>query len=255
MNRFFVCGARAQVSCALWSHVRTLTHSAPILRAPKVRSSLGGTVSSSNKASQRRQANRASSSSSSSAPAGGAHTNTATSASSNNNNTMNSGSCGTSRAKTGSTAKKGNVSHPDAGNSDAGEAKPLPGRFNRIVRERGPAFALYLYGLGEGLTWIMTYLLHTHALPIGDVGTWTGLLIGHDTASSYLNIGPSVFGIQLSPRLLLNYLVCTVCIVPLYSAQYAFCAATAPILSKAFRAIAPQRRQSAIPKAPSATAK
>lgn len=134
----------------------------------------------------------------------------------------------------------------------ASKAAPLQGRFNRLVVERGFFFTVYLYVLGESITLGLVYLLHTHQLGVGDVGSWLAAL--HVPAERYLNVGPTVYGLQLSPRLVLNYLVANVCTYPLLPLQMRFCLATAPILQTPFTVLAKavRRREPAVPKAPAA---
>ncbi|KPA74785.1 putative mitochondrial hypothetical protein [Leptomonas pyrrhocoris] len=139
--------------------------------------------------------------------------------------------------------------------SSAGPSRPpMPGRFNRLVLERGLFFTVYLYVLGESMTLFLTYLLHTHRLGVGDVGSWLAAL--HTSTGHYLNVGPTVYGLQLTPRLLLNYLVANCCTYPLLPLQMRFCTATTPLLWTPLSCIGRQFRKAGavIPKAPAAKA-
>ncbi|CCW60199.1 unnamed protein product [Phytomonas sp. EM1] len=134
----------------------------------------------------------------------------------------------------------------------------MRGRFNRIAAEKGLSFATYLYVLGESCTILLTYLLHTNQLYVGEVGTWLSWISLKNVNECYLDVGPVVFNtFRLSPRLFLNYLIANVLTLPLFSYQMGFCMATAPVLSKL---VSPVRallkrckkpRTEAIPKAPS----
>jgi hypothetical protein len=145
---------------------------------------------------------------------------------------------------------------PGATTSRVSAAAPKPqmrGRFNRLVIEHGLFFSLYLYVLGESITLAFTYLLHTRRLGVGDTGSWLAA-VGFPV-ERYLNVGPTVYGLQLSPRLLLNYLVVNACMYPLLKFEMRFCLATAPALRAPFRWLrrAVMKTEPAIPKAPSAT--
>lgn len=133
------------------------------------------------------------------------------------------------------------------------------GRFNRVTAEKGLSFASCLYIIGEGMTLLLAYLLHSDSLPIGETGSWLTALGAGSFVDRFLEVGPTVFGVRLSPRLLLNYLVANACTYPLYRYQYAFCLAMAPTIAmatapmrKLFRSVT--KKQSNIPKAPSPTA-
>lgn len=156
----------------------------------------------------------------------------------------------TSKARRGADTS---TSTAAAASTSAGPSKPpMRGRFNRLVVERGFFFTVYLYVLGESLNLSLAYLLHTHGLGIGDAGSWLAAL--HFPTDRVLNVGPTLYGLQLSPRLVLNYLVANVCTYPLLPLQLRFCAVTAPVLQAPFLCIgrAMRRAEPAIPKAPAA---
>lgn len=128
----------------------------------------------------------------------------------------------------------------------------MRGRFNRLVVERGFFFTVYLYVLGESITLSLAYALHTHRLGVGDTGSWLAAL--HFPVDRFLNVGPAVYGLQLSPRLLLNYVAANLCTYPLLPLQLRFCAATAPVLQVPFAWMGRLARRPAVavPKAPAA---
>ncbi|KAG5485745.1 hypothetical protein LSCM1_07156 [Leishmania martiniquensis] len=135
--------------------------------------------------------------------------------------------------------------------ASAGRAKHLPGRFNRLTVELGFLVALYHYVLAEAIHIYLTYLLHSHRLGIGDMGSWLGT--AGVPADGFLNVGPVVYGLQLSPRLFLNHLVANACMYPSIPLQLRFCIATAPIVRAPFQVIGrllgvPKR--ASVPKAP-----
>ncbi|CAJ1014431.1 hypothetical protein Q4I32_001355 [Leishmania shawi] len=138
--------------------------------------------------------------------------------------------------------------------ASSGRAKPLPSRFYRLVVQRGLFVALYHYLLGETINFFVTYLLHSHRLGVGDIGSWLGA--AGIPVDVFLNVGPTVYGLQLSPRLVLNYLVVNACMYPLIPLQLHFCVATAPTLRAPFRVMGRLlgvSKKATIPKAPSAT--
>lgn len=157
-------------------------------------------------------------------------------------------------AKASSTAKKpAAAAASSAASARSSKRPPLQGRFNRLVIERGFFFTVYLYVLGESITLGVAYLLHTHRLlGIGDVGSWLAAL--HFPTDRYLNVGPTVYGLQLSPRLLLNYVAANVVTYPLLPLQVRWCGATAPLLQAPFRWVsrAIKKEKPVVPKAPPA---
>lgn len=158
--------------------------------------------------------------------------------------------------QTSSKASRSDAPDPTQERRQSARGKQTIGRFNRITAEKGLGFASYLYVVGESVTLGVTYLLHTDRLHTGETGSWLTALGAGGFVDGYLERGPSVFGVRLSPRLLLNYLVANLCTYPLYRYQYAFCLATAPLLGKATaplrRRLRESRKTKAIPKAPSA---
>ncbi|GET86145.1 hypothetical protein, conserved [Leishmania tarentolae] len=137
--------------------------------------------------------------------------------------------------------------------SSSGRAKPMPGRFNRLLVQLGVFVTVYHYVLGESINLFLTYLLHSHRLGIGDTGSWLGAV--GVPVDRYLNQGPTVYGLQLSPRLMLNYLVVNGCMYPTIALQLRFCMATAPILRGPFQVMGRLlgvSKKATIPKAPSA---
>lgn len=164
----------------------------------------------------------------------------------------------------GSAERATKLSSPSAGASAtsatvqstafSGRAKPLPGRFNRLVVQLGVGVTVYHYILGESINLFLTYLLHSHRLGIGDTGSWLGAL--GVPVDGFLNIGPTVYGLQLSPRLVLNYLVVNACMYPSIPLQLRLCIATAPILRGPFQVMGRLlgvSKRATVPKAPSAT--
>ncbi|KAG5498505.1 hypothetical protein JKF63_02791 [Porcisia hertigi] len=174
------------------------------------------------------------------------------------------GACGGSRATCGPAQRVAKPAPPSVSASatsttahsalSSGRAKPLPGRFNRLVAQNGFLVTFYHYVLGESINLVLTYLLHVQRLGIGDTGSWLGTL--GVPVDRFLNVGPTVYGLQLSPRLVLNYLVVNACTYPSIPLQLRFCIATAPIvraplhlMGRLLRA----SRKATVPKAPSAT--
>lgn len=130
------------------------------------------------------------------------------------------------------------------------------GRFNRIAADKGLAFASFFYVVGESTTLGVAYLLHSNILHTGEVGSWLAALGASGFVDGYLERGPTLFGIRLSPRLLLNYLLANLCTYPLYRFQYSACLATARHFGNAtaplrLRLRKARRTKAAIPKAPS----
>ncbi|CAG9569314.1 conserved hypothetical protein [Leishmania major strain Friedlin] len=175
-----------------------------------------------------------------------------------------SGIRGASRAARGPAQRATKLSSPSAGASatsataqsaaSSGRAKPLPGRFNRLVVQLGVLVTVYHYILGESINLFLTYLLHSHRLGIGDTGSWLGAV--GVPVDRFLNVGPTVYGLQLSPRLVLNYLVVNACMYPSMPLQLRLCIATAPILRGPFQVMGRLlgvSKKAAVPKAPSAT--
>ncbi|KPI90660.1 hypothetical protein ABL78_0256 [Leptomonas seymouri] len=159
---------------------------------------------------------------------------------------------GSGAAKNAPSAGVGVPGNTAATLSAGASRPPMRGRFNRLVMERGFFFTVYLYVLGESMTLCLAYLLHTRSLSIGDAGSWLAAL--HSPADRYLNAGPTVYGLQLTPRLLLNYLAANACTYPLLPLQIRFCTATAPALYAPFSWISRRMKKPkpVIPKAPSA---
>ncbi|RNF27050.1 uncharacterized protein Tco025E_00687 [Trypanosoma conorhini] len=134
-------------------------------------------------------------------------------------------------------------------------------RFYRVVQERGAGFAMYLYVFGESVTLAVLYALHSDLFSTGDVVTWLRFISLDSLVNleRWLEVGPIVAGLRLSPRLLLNYLVANALTYPLYATQLAFCAATFPLLRGVLSPVsyllharrASGRRGRAVPKAPS----
>ncbi|RNF08849.1 hypothetical protein TraAM80_02481 [Trypanosoma rangeli] len=124
---------------------------------------------------------------------------------------------------------------------------------------------MYLYVSGESVTPAVLYALHSDLFSTGDVVTW--LIFFHLDSlvdlERWLEVGPIVAGVRLSPRLLLNYLVANALTYPLYATQLAFCAATFPLLRGAISPLsdplhtrrASGKRSRGVPKAPSVETK
>ncbi|EPY30700.1 hypothetical protein STCU_03936 [Strigomonas culicis] len=124
----------------------------------------------------------------------------------------------------------------------------MKGRFNRIARERGLLFASYFYVVGESLNLLGTYLLYTHKVPyMGDAGSWLEY-VGVNR-EKYLDVGPVVYGLRLSPVLLLDYLIVNGFFYPLMAYELAFCNRTAAMCGAVASKFRPQK-VSTIPKAP-----
>ncbi|AYU76318.1 hypothetical protein, conserved [Leishmania donovani] len=175
-----------------------------------------------------------------------------------------SGIRGDSRVARGFAQRATKLSSPSAGASatsataqsaaSSGRAKPLPGRFNRLLVQLGVLVTVYHYILGESINLFLTYLLHSHRLGIGDTGSWLGAV--GVPVDRFLNIGPTVCGLQLSPRLVLNYLVVNACMYPSIPLQMRLCIATAPILRVPFQVMGRLlgvSKRATVPKAPSGT--
>ncbi|KAK7201840.1 hypothetical protein NESM_000251000 [Novymonas esmeraldas] len=132
---------------------------------------------------------------------------------------------------------------------------PLPGRFNRLVLQHGVLATTLHYVLGEFMNLSLTYLLHTHLLGVGDVGSWLAAV--GVPAERVLNVGPYIYGVQLSPRLVLNYVVANACMYPLMAPQLRLCVAAAPVLllpAQVLRRWLGLSKRAAVPKAPSSSA-
>ncbi|KAG8346139.1 hypothetical protein TRVL_03026 [Trypanosoma vivax] len=135
-------------------------------------------------------------------------------------------------------------------------------RFYRISQEHGFGFSHYLYILGESMTLAVLYALHSDLTGMGDSFVWLGALSADQWVDfdRWTDAGPSVFGVRLSPRLLLNYLIANLITYPLYGAQLRFCLATYPLARRmlsSIRSFVPVKRARysgrQIPKAPSAS--
>ncbi|KAG5485073.1 hypothetical protein CUR178_08043 [Leishmania enriettii] len=169
-----------------------------------------------------------------------------------------------SRVATGSAQRATRSSPSSAGASSTfttaksaasdGRAKQLPGRFNRLTVQLGFLVAFYHYVLAESIHLFLTYLLHSHRLGIGDAGSWLAAV--GVPADRFLSVGPTVYGLQLSPRLLLNYLAVNACMYPSIPLQLRFCVATAPILRAPFQVMGRRlgiSKRATVPKAPRST--
>lgn len=126
-----------------------------------------------------------------------------------------------------------------------------------MARERGLAFALYLFIFGEAVTLFVTYLLHFDILGSGDVVAWLNWA-GLDKLvdlNKYAGKHVTLFGFELSVRLLTNYGIANVAVIPVFPLEIAFCAYTLPYLITAARALKFWKgRGTKIPKAPQAEA-
>ncbi|KAF8278556.1 hypothetical protein TcBrA4_0113850 [Trypanosoma cruzi] len=134
-------------------------------------------------------------------------------------------------------------------------------RFYRVLQERGVGFAMYLYIFGESMTLAVLYALHNDAFSTGDVFDWLKFLSADSLIDleRWSQVGPVVGGLRLSPRLLCNYLVANALTYPLYAMQFAFCAATLPLLCRVMSPVsyflhacrARGKKGRIVPKAPS----
>ncbi|AAZ11480.1 uncharacterized protein TEOVI_000630800 [Trypanosoma equiperdum] len=139
-------------------------------------------------------------------------------------------------------------------------------RFYRIALDHGFGFAVYFYILGESMTLSVLYALHSNALGTGDTFAWMNAV----GAERFVNLdrwahaGPTVVGVTLSFRLLLNYLAANAIMYPMYGMQMRFCVATFGVLGKGFnplrrlralgRNVTSSGAKRTVPRAPSATA-
>lgn len=133
----------------------------------------------------------------------------------------------------------------------AAASPQMIGRFNRYRVEYGFFFTACLYLLGEGTTICATLLLHYHYFEfLGDAGSWlSGLGVEE---GRYLDIGPCVGGLQLSPRLLLNYIFCSICTYPLFPLQLRLCSVVVPRGRSPWGRWQRDRRTKNVPRAPKA---
>lgn len=140
--------------------------------------------------------------------------------------------------------------------ADATAKKSMMGKFTKLAREKGLGYALYLYVFGEAISILITYLLHFDILGAGDVLAWLnwmglGSLVDLDNAGSKHT---TIFGYEVSVRLLTNYGIANVFGIPLFPLEVAFCAVTYPYALNAVRRLKFWKsRPSKIPKAPQAT--
>jgi hypothetical protein len=144
----------------------------------------------------------------------------------------------------------------DAKASTAGAAKKpgMFGKFTRLAREKGIGYAIYLYVFGEAISILVTYLLHYDVLGAGDVMSWLnwiglGSWVDIDKAGSKHT---TIFGYEVSVRLLTNYGIANVVGIPLFPLEVAFCAFTFPLVVRTARRLKFWKSASNIPKAPQA---
>lgn len=138
----------------------------------------------------------------------------------------------------------------------AGGKKPGTfGKFTKLAREKGIGYAIYLYVFGEAISILITYLLHYDILGAGDVMSWLsyiglGSWVDIDKAGSKHT---TIFGYEVSVRLLTNYGIANVVGIPLFPLEVAFCAFTFPFVLRATRRLKFWKSANNIPKAPQAS--
>lgn len=125
-------------------------------------------------------------------------------------------------------------------------------KFLRTAKERGLGFTAAVYFLGEFTVLVLTFVLHTDYLDIGECGRWLRAAGGEDGwIVAHMDEGPTTMGVQLTLRLLMNYVLVNICLCS--TIRHAAMGLCTVLFSRVRRLRSSAVRTNSIPKAPAAS--